>query len=236
MTKTDAELAKMTPSVEMLRSFEYLAVVDEEPLLKLLNLASRRRYRKNMVLCFEGEPMEAIHFVVAGRVKLTITSEDGREQILSLPGPGELFPHTAFLNGDLYGATAEALDDTVTLAVRAEDLRQLLLEEPALASAFLAALARRIHTLEETVRDLSLRAVPGRIARVLMNEAVRFGEQVESGYEFPFRFTQQDLAHLVGATRETVSRTLSTFRKEGAIRPGRKGRVYADLGLLSQWL
>lgn len=219
-----------------LKCFHYLAGLDTAALERLLSISVKRRYRKGMILCLEGEPIDAIHFVMKGRVKLTITSEEGREQILALPGPGELFPYTSFLNGDCCSATAQALAETVTLAIRPEQLRALLMAEPTLATAFLVAMAERIHFLEETVRDLSLRTVPGRIARVLLSEASRFGDKVEGGYEFPFRFTQQELAHLVGATRETVSRTLSSFRRAGALRPGRKGRVYADLERLRAWL
>lgn len=236
MLQPELEAGDTVVEVAELEKFHCFADVPPQAVARLAKLAVRRRYRKGMVLCFEGEPVDAVYFIVDGRVKLSVTNEDGREQILALLGPGDLFPYTSFLNGDRCAASAQALEQTVTLAVRPDQLRRLLLAEPVLATAFLAVLAERIHHLEETVRDLSLRTVPGRLARVLINEAYRFGEKVEDGYEFPFRYTQQDLAHLVGATRETVSRTLSAFRRDGALRPGRRGRVYADPRRLAQWL
>ncbi|HLS89595.1 MAG TPA: Crp/Fnr family transcriptional regulator [Sphingobacteriaceae bacterium] len=236
MLQPELEAGDTVVEVAELEKFHCFSEVPPDAVARLAQLAVRRRYRKGMVLCFEGEPVDAVHFIVDGRVKLWVTNEDGREQILALLGPGDLFPYTSFVNGDRCAGSAQALQQTVTLAVRPDQLRRLLLEQPLLATAFLSVLAERIHHLEETVRDLSLRTVPGRLARVLINEAYRYGEKVEDGYEFPFRYTQQDLAHLVGATRETVSRTLSAFRREGALRPGRKGRVYADIRLLAQWL
>lgn len=218
-----------------LRRFPFLSHLGERQVACLSDLCVRRRYRKTMMLYMEGEPLDAVHFLVDGRVKLSVTSEDGKEQILAVPGPGDFFPYTSLFNGTC-ATSAHAITDITTLAIKPGDLTDLISREPAVAAALLAGAAQHISHLEETIRDFSLRSVPGRIARVLLEEAQRYGEPSGRGYEFPFRFTQQDLAHLVGASRETVSRTLSAFRREGAIGPGGRGRVYSDPELLSTWL
>lgn len=180
--------------------------------------------------------MEAFYCLLAGRVKLYTAGSDGRQQILGIFGAGQLLPHTAAMEPTSHGATAEVQRDTVAVRYTREGFSELLAECPVLARNWACILERRIRSLQDIIRNLSLYSVAQRVARVLASEAREDGMATEGGYLFRFNWTQSDLAQFVGTSRETVSRTLAEFRRSGTLRPGGKGLVFLDLEKMRDYL
>ncbi len=142
-------------------------------------LFARRSFEKDSYLFFEGDPAEWLVFVVDGRVKMIKHSESGRETILSTFGPGEVVGEVGVLVGDIYPATAQALEPAVTLSLRRDEYVALVQAHSELAWALIQELGRRLLRAHETIRSMAVEKVERRVARVLLRMAATTGERLE---------------------------------------------------------
>lgn len=173
---------------------------------------------KGGVLFVEGEPGETMYVIVDGKVKLGQTSSDGRETLLGVLGPGEMFGELSLFDPGLRTSTATALTDVVVLGLGHAQLTPWLSGRPEVAAALLQALARRIRRTNEAMADLVFSDVPGRVAKALMDLGEKFGTVTPEGLMVTHDMTQEELAQLVGASRETVNKALADFAQRGWIR------------------
>ncbi len=177
-----------------------------------------RDLAKGEVIFSEGEPGHQMYVIVEGKVKLGQTSSDGRESLLGVLGPGEMFGELSLFDPGLRTSTATALTDSIVLALGNDQLRPWLSGRPEVAAALLQALARRIRRTNEAMADLVFSDVPGRVAKALMELGEKFGEITPDGLLVTHDMTQEELAQLVGASRETVNKALADFAQRGWIR------------------
>jgi CRP-like cAMP-binding protein len=185
----------------------------------------RRRYEKDEYLFFEGDPAEWLVFVAEGRVKMIKHSVSGRETILATFGPGQIVGEVGVLVGDVYPATAQALEPATTLSLRRADYVDLVRTHPDLAWVLIAELGRRLQRAHETIRSLAVEKVERRVARVLLRMASVSGERLEGGaVRITVALSRQDIADMAGTVLETAIRTLSRFQKRGFIET-RDGRL-----------
>jgi CRP/FNR family cyclic AMP-dependent transcriptional regulator len=161
----------------------------------------------------------ALHIVMAGRVKLVMVGENGREVTLSVLRPGDIFGERSIFDGQARSAQVVAIDPATTLALPREDLMRLMQQQPALALDFLAEMARRMRRADETIAELALCDVQDRLIRRLIWLAREDGTELPEGVLIRRRPTQQDLANMVGACRETISRTFNSLARKGLIVP-----------------
>ena len=166
-------------------------------------------------LFMEGDAGDRLYVVLEGKMKLTRASADGRESLWSVLGPGEMFGELSLFDPRPRTSTASAVTD-VTLAALAHDaLRPWLLERPEVSMHMLQALARRLRRANDVTANLVFTDVPGRVAKNLLDLADRFGEQDRDGLHVHHDLTQEELAQLVGASRETVNKALADFAARG---------------------
>lgn len=173
---------------------------------------------KGDVIFSEGQPGDQMYVIVEGKVKLGQTSADGRESLLGVLGPGEMFGELSLFDPGLRTSTATALTDSIVLALGNDQLRPWLSGRPEVAAALLQALARRIRRTNEAMADLVFSDVPGRVAKALMELGEKFGDVTTEGLLVTHDMTQEELAQLVGASRETVNKALADFAQRGWIR------------------
>jgi len=173
---------------------------------------------KGEVIFSEGQPGDQMYVIVEGKVKLGQTSSDGRESLLGVLAPGEMFGELSLFDPGLRTSTATALTDSIVLALGNDQLRPWLSGRPEVAAALLQALARRIRRTNEAMADLVFSDVPGRVAKALMELGEKFGEITPDGLLVTHDMTQEELAQLVGASRETVNKALADFAQRGWIR------------------
>jgi CRP/FNR family transcriptional regulator len=181
----------------------------------------------------EGDPGDALHVVVDGKVKICRTSADGRENVLALLGPGDLLGELAVFDSQPRAATAAAIVDSSFAVLARADFDAWLAEHPAVAASLLRALAVRLRQTNEAMADLVFTDVPGRIAKTLLSLAERFGEADGSGVRVAHDLTQEELAQLVGASRETVNKALSEFAARGWLRVDGRAVVLLDVDRLA---
>ncbi len=163
----------------------------------------------------EGASGNQLYVVLDGKIKLTRAAADGRENLLSVLGPGEMFGELSLFDPRPRTASAIAVTDSRLGALAHDDLRSWLTGRPDVALHLLQALAQRLRRANDVMADLVFTDVPGRVAKALLDLADRFGEVREDGLQVNHDLTQEELAQLVGASRETVNKALADFAARG---------------------
>lgn len=194
------------------------AALDPEGAAALRASLTETDVPKGEVLFTEGEPGDSMYVIVDGKVKLGQTSNDGRESLLGVLGPGEMFGELSLFDPGVRTSTATALTDAVVLGLGHAQLTPWLTGRPEVAAALLQALARRLRRTNEAMADLVFSDVPGRVAKALMDLGEKFGTVTPDGLMVTHDMTQEELAQLVGASRETVNKALADFAQRGWIR------------------
>jgi len=163
----------------------------------------------------EGASGNQLYVILDGKIKLTRAAADGRENLLSVLGPGEMFGELSLFDPRPRTASAIAVTDSRLAALAHDDLRSWLTGRPDVALHLLQALAQRLRRANDVMADLVFTDVPGRVAKALLDLADRFGTEQEDGLQVNHDLTQEELAQLVGASRETVNKALADFAARG---------------------
>lgn len=203
---------------EALANAPLFAALDPEGAAALRSTLVELHVAKGDVLFHEGDAGDRLYVILEGKVKLGQTSSDGRESLLGVLGPGEMFGELSLFDPGQRTSTATALTDAVVLGLGNEQLKSWLTGRPEVATALLQALARRLRRTNEAMADLVFSDVPGRVAKALMELGEKFGELTSEGLLVTHDMTQEELAQLVGASRETVNKALADFAQRGWIR------------------
>jgi CRP-like cAMP-binding protein len=180
----------------------------------------RRRYARGQVIFVTGDPGTGLYLVERGRVKLLRASAEGRELVLRVAGPGEVFGELALLDDEPRSADAVALEPCQLLLLAAADFRRFLDGQPGVARRLLALLSRRLRATTRQAEEAAFLGVPARLARLLVTlaEAEADGPPGAAGVTLGARLTQAELAALIGATRESVNRCLGDYERRGLVR------------------
>ncbi|MCP4539761.1 MAG: Crp/Fnr family transcriptional regulator [Chloroflexi bacterium] len=211
----------METKVLALRRVSLFADLSDDVLARIARVAYSCTYALGETVIFEGDPCQAVYFVVAGQVRVYRLSPGGREQVLTLLGPGQTFNAVPpFRPNGVNLATVEALTPLTLCAIASEDFRRLVGECAELGLTILQDFAARLDHLTNLVEDLSLRTVRGRLARFLL-------ENVDTDAE-PRRWTQEEIASHLGTVRDMVGRMLRTFADAGLVRMDRQRIVLLD--------
>ncbi|AJQ29775.1 MULTISPECIES: Crp/Fnr family transcriptional regulator [Pelosinus] len=200
---------------EYLREIPVFSRLPEKQLEIIHNHTIERRFRKGMIIFLEGDTGEGFHYVKSGKVKVLRTSDDGREHIIKILGAGEIFAEVLMFNNRPYPATAVAVEPSCIGMIRNIDLEQLVLTNNELALQLIKALSQRLIYAQQKIKNLALNDVMSRTVEVLLRLSQEQGDIKDNGViELALDLSRQDLANLVGTTRETVTRTLSSLKKD----------------------
>ena len=219
----------MEQAEDVLRRAPLFEALDEEETRALRSGVTDVDLARGERLFDEGDDGDRLYVVLDGKIKLTRTSPDGRENLVSLVGPGEMFGELSLFDPRPRTMTASAVTDVRLAALAHENLRSWLTGHPDVALHLLAALARRLRRTNEVMSDLVFTDVPGRVAKALLDLAARFGTQQEDGLQVDHDLTQEELAQLVGASRETVNKALADFVARGWIQLHPKSVLLIDI-------
>jgi len=202
----------------VLLSAPLLDGLDPNAAAHLRSVMTRRTVGRGHVVFAEGRRGDRLFVILAGKVKISRTSGDGRENMLALLGPGEIFGELSLFDPGPRTASATALTEATLASFDHEELRGWLRTRPEVGEQLLAALAKRLRRTNEAMADLVFTDVPGRVAKALLDLGQRFGRQVPAGWRVQHDLTQEELAQLVGASRETVNKALADFAARGWLR------------------
>jgi CRP-like cAMP-binding protein len=201
--------------------------LSEPDLRRLEQLSEMQEYPRGEVIPGPEPRPDVIYLVKAGRVKVSAYSPDGKEQVLALLDRGDLF-------GDLVPAESpvptrvEALDRAVVCTLQRTAFEDIIRSTPDVALKVIRILARRLRAAEQEIEDLALRDVPGRLAALLLRLAEAHGVLHDRGIRLLFRLTHQDLAQVIGSTRETVTMIMNRFQDDGLIAVEQRTLILLD--------
>ncbi|WP_028308688.1 Crp/Fnr family transcriptional regulator [Desulfitibacter alkalitolerans] len=208
----------MKPDSNIIRKIPVFSELEGHLIEKIAELTIIKKYAKNDIIFFEGDPGEAIHFVKSGKVKIFKTSEGGKEIIINILNPGDIFAEVILFQKNIpYPASVEVIEEGEIGSIRNRDLERLISENPQLAVELLRAMAKKLKEVQQRVRELGSNDAIERTIRVLSALAKNHGSKTKDGIVLCKNITRQDMANLVGTTRETMSRILSKFSKEGLV-------------------
>lgn len=219
---------------DVVLSAPLFAGIETDAALALLASMTPRDVPRGQVLFREGDRGDCLFVIRTGKMKLGRRSSDGRENLLSVLGPGEMFGELSLFDPGPRTATATAVADASMYELAHAELIDWLGRYPAVAEHLLNALARRLRRTNEALADLVFSDVPGRVAKALLDLSTRFGEPVDDGLRVAHDLTQEELAQLVGASRETVNKALADFASRGWVRRDGRAIVLLDLERLGR--
>ena len=185
-----------------------------------------REIRRKEVLYLPGDAGDRIYLLKRGVVKISTLTEDGREIILALLRPGEVFGEEAVLEDAPRDHMAEAHDDALLCVITRSDFMAVMRAHPEMAFKVTKLVGFRLKTLRNRVEGLLFKGAPARLAQTVLDLARDHGVKDAKGILVPLKLSQQDLANLIGVTRESVNLALADFRSRGLVElEGRSLRV-----------
>ena len=213
----------------IVRSAPLFAALDEESARSLRQSMQEVSLGRSEELFAEGDQGDRLYVILEGKITLGRTSSDGRENLLAILGPGEMFGELSLFDPGPRTATATSVGESRLIGLGHQALEPWLLQHPAVAQKLLNALARRLRRTNETLADLVFSDVPGRVAKALLDLSTRFGRPADDGILVAHELTQEELAQLVGASRETVNKALADFAGRGWLRLEARAVVLMDV-------
>jgi CRP-like cAMP-binding protein len=200
--------------------FEPLA---EKDLDRLLQVASTKRLTAEQVLFQRGDKAESVYAIVSGRVRVVSTSDDGKEVVLRMLRAGDVFGELGLLHDGRRTATVIAVEPCELISIGRRDFLALLESDARVSIPLFAVLAERIADLTDQLSDLVFHGLPVRLAKRLIQLAESYGHETKDGVFIDAKLSQQDLANLVGTSRESVNKQLRAWEQDGWLRVERGG-------------
>jgi len=217
----------MAIDLEFIESIPYFTGLDSAELTSIKEYIFERSAENGDLILLEGEPADAMYFVVSGVVKVFKTSSEGKEQILSFIRPGESFNDVPLFDGGPNLGSVQAVGPVTLYGIRDGDLENILRNHPGVALNVVRVLSRQVRHLVSLVEDLSFRHVIARVAKILL-------EHSGDGTGPRPKLTQQEMAAMAGTAREMIGRSLKSLEDDGAIRLDRHRIVITDKEALKQ--
>jgi CRP/FNR family transcriptional regulator, cyclic AMP receptor protein len=200
-------------NASVLRSVSIFVDVPTSELDTLAAGLRRRRYARGQVIFTQGDPGNNLCIIEEGRVRIVVGSDEGKELVLRVLGPGDVLGELALLDGEPRSADAVAQEACQLLLLQRSDFLEFVEARPKVAMALLAALSRKVRLTTRQAQDVAFLDVPARLARTVLEQA-----KADNGGAPVCRLTQSELAGMVGATRESVNKWLGYYERQGMIR------------------
>ncbi|MEW6244794.1 MAG: Crp/Fnr family transcriptional regulator [Bacillota bacterium] len=205
----------------VLSKFRLFRGLPEEELARYARFFTHRQFGRREQMTFPEECTDAVFFVSRGRVKISYFSEDGKEFTVIILGPGEMYSRHS-------EGTVTALEDTEIWLVSMTDFRRMLAENPQLPLRLIRILGGILRETNNAIQNLVFRGVSSRLARFLLRQAAERGKEGPEGMVVPLALTHEDVANLIGSSRQTVTSTLRRFEQNGIISLNRKNVIIKD--------
>jgi CRP-like cAMP-binding protein len=208
--------------------------VDDAQLRTIARSMRHRRFRRGEVIFHQGDVGDSLQIVVSGALKIVLPSAAGEEAIIATLRSGDFFGELALLDGAPRSATATAVEATETLALPRDAFLALLGEDSVLTQSLLAGIAAELRRLTGHVEELHFLDLAGRLAVRLARLGRERDPKATGSVELDWPYTQSDLAAMIGATRQSVNRLLSTLVDDGLVRVEHDTLVITDLERLEE--
>ncbi len=204
--------------LQVLKTSLFFSSLTEPILREIERLFTEEKYRKDDYIFFEGDKPEWFHVVKEGKVKLVKHSDTGKDVILQVYTPGDMFGETYLFAHKSYAASAQAMEPSTILKLPRKDFFLFFGRHPFVATEMIMELGRQLQEAHATIKSLAVDRVEQRIASILLKLAGKVGVAEKGGILLNLSFTRQDLADMAGTTVETTIRVMSRFTKSKIIK------------------
>ena len=211
-----------------LKKVPLLGDIGTEALTRLADKIEIKEVRRRQVIYLPGDPGAAVYFVNSGRVKVSKVTRDGKELTLAYRMPGEVFGETCLIDGGPREEMAEAMENALITEVERSEFERLLQTHAVLGYRLTKILAQRRRDVEAKIENLIFKDVNSKLAELLLRLSLEYGVEDSRGTLVALKITHQEMANLIGSTRETVSLTLAQFKKKGLIQTDGRKVIIAD--------
>jgi CRP/FNR family cyclic AMP-dependent transcriptional regulator len=219
-----------TVSTAVLKAVPLFVSFPEDQLRALTTLVSRRSAPRGTTIMAGGDATDSLYIVLSGRLKVMMSDSDGKEVILSILGPGEFFGEMGLIDDEPRSASVVSIEACELLAISKRDFKKCLVENNEMAMAVMRGLVRRLREADRKIGSLALLDVYGRVARLLLDMA----ENVNGEKIVTKRLPKQDIAKMIGASREMVSRVMKDLQTGGYIEMRGSNIVLRDTIMLPE--
>jgi len=210
--------------------------LSEEELRPFVEISQARFYKHKMYVFMQDDPLNRVFFIHTGKVKIYKTDFTGKEQIISILEPGEMFPHAGFFRHGKYPAHAEVLEDAELLVIPIDKFEDILISYPELCIKIFKVLGDKIVELQGRLEAQVLHNTYEQIVLLLIRLCKSNGEKTGKGFKLTTQFTNRELANMIGTSRETVSRTINQLKKKDYINQDAHGFYLIDKSALQEEL
>lgn len=211
-------------SVIALKTFPLFQGLEDAVLEEVAGLASMRRVARSQVVVTEGDRPDNVYFVLNGNLKVVVSDEEGREVILSILGQGEIFGEMGMFEEQPRSASVVAASAADLVVIRNADFRSIMRDNFEVSWRLMCMLASRLRNADRKIESLALMDVYGRVARLLMEMAEMHGDELI----VIRKISKQDIAKMIGASREMVSRVMKDLGQQGLIEETAQGIILRD--------
>lgn len=207
-------------SITALRCLPMFSGLHEAALEPIVRVAMMRKAPRGSTVVMAGDRTDFVYLILSGSLKVQVCDEDGREVILTLLGPGELFGEMGVLDDNPRSATVVAAQTSELIVISKQDFKRVLQDNFDVCLYIMRNLVHRLRIADRKIETLALMDVYGRVARLLLDMA----EQINGETVVRRKISKQDIAKMIGASREMVSRVMKDLQTQGLIEEG-EGRI-----------
>ena len=200
-------------STALLRNVPLLSVLGEDELVQLARVVSRKSYARGSLILAAGDPTDSLYILVSGRMKVCMSDLDGKEVILAILGPNEFVGEMGLIDNSPRSASVVALEPCEIVSVTKADFRRCLADNFEMCMTVMRGLVKRLREADNQIGSLALMDVFGRVARLLLETA----ETIDGEKVVTRKLSKQDIARMIGASREMVSRVMKPLQTTGYI-------------------
>jgi len=219
-----------TVSTAVLKAVPLFASFPEDQLRMLSTMVARRSATRSTTIMAGGDATDSLYIVLSGRLKVMMSDSDGKEVILSILGPGEFFGEMGLIDDEPRSASVVTIEPCELLYISKRDFKKCLVENSEMSMAVMRGLVRRLREADRKIGSLALLDVYGRVARLLLDMA----ENVNGEKVVTKRLPKQDIAKMIGASREMVSRVMKDLQTGGYIEMRGSNIVLRDTIMLPE--
>jgi CRP/FNR family cyclic AMP-dependent transcriptional regulator len=215
-------------AIDMLSRMALFEDFGLEDLEYIAERCQTRSYRSGESIFYAGDPGHQIYFIGSGKVKIHLERDEGEETVYSIASKGEFFGEMSLLDGQPRSADATCIEESELAYLTGEGLQECLARYPILLRRVMEVMSRRLRTADRQLEMIAALDVYGRVAAQLLELARLHGHPVERGSEIRLSLTQQTLAAMVGASRESVNKVINSYKSRGYIEMDRERIILLD--------
>jgi CRP/FNR family cyclic AMP-dependent transcriptional regulator len=210
-------LVPLHEQLRLLSAADILEPLSEEALVDFAHRNPDRRLQQGEFLYNQYDRAEKLYIVKKGRIRIYKTTSKGEETTLAIATKGDVFGEMAFTGQQLRGAHAMAIEPSMVVTLRREDLKELILSKPEVGLRLIERLSERLRLREAQLEDVTLKEVPARLASFILRALDSEGVKNSGGYKIPTRYTHEQLGTMIGASRVAVTRAFRILREMGVV-------------------